>query len=50
MSHAEPRRRRETQYWIEVIIDTKWLSREEVNASYEESSELLALFTTIGVK
>jgi four helix bundle protein len=40
----------ETQYWIEVIIDTKWLSREEVNTDYEESSELLALFTTIGAK
>ncbi|NOG82909.1 MAG: four helix bundle protein [Planctomycetes bacterium] len=22
----------ETQYWIEVILDTKWLSREEVNS------------------
>ncbi len=40
----------ETQYWIEVIIDTKWLSREEVNTDYEETSELLALFTTIGAK
>ncbi len=40
----------ETQYWIEVILDTKWLSREEANTDYEESSELLALFTTIGAK
>ncbi|NOG82912.1 MAG: four helix bundle protein [Planctomycetes bacterium] len=39
----------ETQYWIEVIIDTKWLSREEVSTDYDECSELLALFTTIGV-
>ncbi len=39
-----------TQYWIEVIIDTKWLSREDVDADYEESSELLALITSIGSK
>ena len=26
----------ETQYWIEVILDTKWLSREEANTDYEE--------------
>ncbi|MGR3303188.1 MAG: four helix bundle protein [Candidatus Scalindua sp.] len=40
----------ETQYWIEVILDTKWLSREEVNTDYEECSELLAIFTSIGSK
>ena len=40
----------ETQYWIEVILDTKWLSREEANTDYEECSELLAIFTSIGTK
>ncbi len=40
----------ETQYWIEVIIDTKWLSREETNTDYRECSELLAIFTSIGIK
>jgi len=30
----------ETQYWIEVILDTKWLSREEANIDYKECSEL----------
>src|SRR3989337_1131074 len=40
----------ETQYWIEVILDTKWLSREEANVDYEECSELLAIFTSIGTK
>ncbi|MFQ5753524.1 MAG: four helix bundle protein [bacterium] len=40
----------ETQYWIEVILDTKWLSREEVDKDYEECSELLAIFTSIGSK
>ena len=40
----------ETQYWIEVILDTKWLSREEANKDYGECSELLAIFTSIGIK
>jgi len=40
----------EIQYWIEVILDTKWLSREEANTDYEECSELLAIFTSIGTK
>ena len=40
----------ETQYLIEVILDTKWLSREEANTDYEECSELLAIFTSIGTK
>ncbi len=38
----------ETQYWIEVILEIKWLSREEANTDYEECSELLAIFTSIG--
>ena len=40
----------ETQYWIEVILEIKWLSREEVNADYEECSELLEIFTSIGAR
>ena len=28
----------ETQYWIEVILEIKWLSREEANTDYEECS------------
>ncbi len=39
-----------TQYWIEVIVEIRWLSREEVNADYEECSELLAIFTSIGAR
>ncbi len=35
---------------IEVILDAKWLSREEANPVYEECSELLALFTSVGPK
>ena len=42
--------RGETQYWIEVILEIKWLSREEANTDYEECSELLAIFTSIRAK
>ena len=38
----------ETQYWLEVIVEVKWLSWEKVKAEYDECSELLAIFTTIG--
>jgi len=40
----------ETQYWIEVIVDVKWLSWENVKAEYDECSELLAIFSSIGKK
>ena len=32
----------------DFIKEIKWLSREEANTDYEESSELLAIFTSIG--
>ena len=38
----------ETQYWIEVVIEIKWLAWGEVKLEYEECSELLAIFTSIG--
>jgi len=38
----------ETQYWIGVIVETKWLSWNEVKTEYDECSELLAIFTSIG--
>jgi four helix bundle protein len=38
----------ETQYWLEVIVEAKWLSWEDVKPDYDECSELLAIFTTIG--
>jgi four helix bundle protein len=38
----------ETQYWLEVIIEAKWLSWEDVKPDYDECSELIATFTTIG--
>ena len=38
----------ETQYWLEVIVDAKWLSWKKVKPEYDECSELLAIFTSIG--
>jgi len=38
----------ETQYWLEVIVEAKWLSWKKVRPEYDECSELLAIFTTIG--
>ena len=38
----------EAQFWLEVITEVGWLSSNEVKSEYEESGELLALFTSIG--
>ena len=40
----------ETQYWLEVIVETGWLPWDKVKSEYEECSELLAIFTSIGKK
>ena len=40
----------ETQYWLEVIVETGWLTGDKVKPEYEECSELLAIFTSIGKK
>jgi len=40
----------ETQYWLEIIRETKWLRWDEIKSDYEECSELLAIFTSIGKK
>tara|TARA_B100000315_G_scaffold130524_1_gene120119 strand:+ start:229 stop:591 length:363 start_codon:yes stop_codon:yes gene_type:complete len=40
----------ETQYWIELSVESKWLSLEKVKSDYEECRELLAIFTSIGKK
>ncbi len=37
----------ETQYWLEIIIEVKWLKEEEIKSEYNESGELLAIFTSI---
>ena len=38
----------ETQYWLELIIETGWLTWKKIKPEYEECSELLAIFTSIG--
>jgi four helix bundle protein len=40
----------ETQYWMEIIVDANWLTREEIEWEYDECGELLALFTAIDKK
>ena len=38
----------ETQYWLEVIAEAQWVSKDEIKLEYNECSELLALFSAIG--
>ena len=40
----------ETQYWLEIIVEVKWLTEEEMKFEIKESSELLAIFTSISMK
>jgi four helix bundle protein len=40
----------ETQYWLEVIVGMGWKSWQEIQSDYDECSELLAIFTSIGKK
>ncbi len=41
---------RDCQYWLEIIAEIRWLSWEQLKRDYEECSELLAIFTSIGKK
>ena len=40
----------ETQYWLEIVTDIEWKTWDQLKAEYEECSELLAIFTSIGNK
>ena len=40
----------ETQYWLEVIVEIGWLNWDKIKPEYNECSELLAIFTSIGMK
>jgi len=40
----------ETQYWLQIIAEAGWLSREQLQSEHEECSELVAIFTSIGRK
>ena len=37
----------ETQYWMEIISEMKWLRKEEYQEEYDECRQLLALFAAI---
>ena len=38
----------EAQFWLEVITEVGWLPWKDLKSDYDESSELLAIFTSIG--
>ena len=38
----------ETQYWLEIIRELKWISPDQLEPEYKECSELVAIFTSIG--
>jgi four helix bundle protein len=40
----------ETQYWLEVVKEMRWLPEERLEVDCRECSELLAIFTSIGKK
>jgi len=40
----------ETQYWLEIIVKQNWLSWKKVKGDYDECGELLAIFTSVGMK
>ncbi len=40
----------ETQYWIELLIDSGISANDPTTELHKEASELLAIFTTIGKK
>lgn len=40
----------ETQYWIKLIIESDLVCNLDVRSLHQESTELLAIFTTIGRK
>ena len=40
----------ETQYWLEIIVNVKWLSWAKVKWDYEECGELLGIFTSAANK
>jgi len=40
----------ETVYWLEIISDMNWASEKDLEFPKKETSELLAIFTSIGNK
>jgi hypothetical protein len=35
---------------MEIIVEASWLTKEQIEWEYNEGTELLAIFTTIGKK
>lgn len=40
----------ETVYWLEIIDETGWVSKDKLENIMKEAKELLAIFTTISFK
>ena len=40
----------ETQYWLEILTDMRWMKQESIIQEFQECSELLAIFTSISKK
>ena len=40
----------ETQYWLQLISDTSWLKKEQIQPVLDECRQLLAIFTAIRKK
>lgn len=40
----------ETQYWVELLLESRTADNAKASALHKESSELLAIFTSIGKK
>ena len=38
----------ETQYWLEIIVEAEFLTWDKIKTEYNECSEILAIFTSIG--
>jgi four helix bundle protein len=38
----------ETQYWMEIVAETGWLTKDQLRTEYSECNELLCLFASIG--
>jgi four helix bundle protein len=38
----------ETQYWLDLIVESNFLSQENIKPVHKECSELLAIFCSIG--
>jgi four helix bundle protein len=38
----------ETCYWLEIIEDMNWIEKQKLDPIHLESTELLAIFTSIG--